>query len=79
MSEQYERQLRIWVVGVRGNERNGSAWGELWKPTGREWFSTRKECKEYIKRECASDWHKHMEYKPLLYAQVRAATPGGEK
>lgn len=69
----YEGQLRIWVVGVRDKNRNGSAWGELWKPTSLKWFGTRIECSMYILSEIekANFYTEVYEYKPLRYGPTK--------
>lgn len=71
MSTTYDGQLRIWVVGVRDKNKSGSMWSELWKPTSRKWFGTRRECKEYIDTQIAKSNFEWLEYRPLRYGPVR--------
>lgn len=67
MKNAYADQLGIWVVGVRQKKRNGSLWGELWKPTSLKWFSTRKDCAEFISKDIPEVNLDVYEYKPLRY------------
>ena len=66
----YEGQLKIWVVGVRDKNSNGSIWSDLWKPTSLKWFGTRRQCREYIRKEINKDNFEWLEYKPLRYGPV---------
>lgn len=60
----YERdRVRIWIVGVKGE--NSSSW----QPTGLQWFRTRAECKEHIDnfRRGREDFYSGMKHKPMVY------------
>lgn len=66
----YDRQLKIWIVGVRDRAKSGSIWSMLWKPTSLKWFSTRKECQTYINNEIFDNNKEFLEYKPIRYNQI---------
>jgi len=71
MAPSYDGELRIWVVGVRKKNKNGSIWGELWKPTSLQWFTNRKTCQKYILDEIPASRKEYLEYRPLRYAPVQ--------